>query len=397
MQQRWVFYVTVVFLGLLGQFATELYLPSMPAMAATLNVSMNLIQLTITVYVFGYSLGSLLYGTLSDKYGRKPIIFTCLFIGFVGSIICCLSFNINMLFVGRFIQGLGFSGVAVVSRSITKDISPDQKSLAKLASILGIMNSVAIAFAPVIGGYVQKYSFWRMNFILLLIMTVATIVICWYKIVETNQNKRNLSIKTILSDYIDVLTNKKFLLYNTASSLTLAGVVSYQTISSYLLQVKVGMGPESFGYTALVITGALIIGSLANSKIMSRSGTEKMINLGCRLYIIAGVIFLVTGMLNWINMYIILIPMVLFMIGAGFVYPNCSSGAMSIFDTKAGTAASIYNFFQMAGATVGSGLISLNTHSNQLPLGIMLTIIGLVGIICCQNLPTKTVTQIANV
>ena len=396
-QRGWGFMVLVVFLGLLGQFATELYLPSMPAMAQSLHVPINMIQLTITIYVLGFSFGSLLYGTLSDKFGRKPIIFICLLIGLAGSLVCCLRFNVNWLFAGRFIQGIGFSGVAVVSRSITKDVSPDPVSLAKLASIFGVLNSIAIAFAPVIGGYIQKYSFWRVNFILLLVFTVLAVFLCWYKMPETNLNKRMLTLKVAFADYLDVLSNKQFLLYNAMSALTLAGVVSYQTISPLLLQVKVGMAPDSFGYTAVVVTAALVLGSLANSRIMPRQGTEKMIAFGCRLYIVAGLIFVVCGAFNWINMYLVLVPMVLYMIGAGLVYPNCSSGAMSIFSTKAGTAASVYNFFQMLGATIGSGLVSTHEHGSQLLLGVMLAVIGLIGISCCRSLHTKTHKQIASI
>lgn len=380
MQQNRLTYMLIVFLGLLGQFATELYLPSMPNMARDLNVSLHDVQLTITVYVLGFSIGSLIYGTLSDKFGRKPIIFVCLAIGLVGSILCCLSYNIELLFLGRFIQGLGFSGTAVVSRSITKDISPDQISLAKLASLLGILNSVAIAFAPVIGGYIEKYLFWRISFVLLLVLTIIVTLMSKSKLEETNKNKRHLTFLMVWSDYKDVMTNRDFLVYNLISSLTLAGVISYQTVSSLLLQVLVGMPPDSFGYTAVFVTGALILGSMLNRYLMPKYGMQKMITFGGFLYLGVGLFFMITGAFGVINLYIILIPMMIYMFGAGVVYPNCSSGAMSIFDTKAGTAASVYNFFQMIGATIGSGIISTTTHKGQLPLGILLAVVGLVGL-----------------
>lgn len=97
--------LVVAFMALIGQFALELYLPSISAMAQALHVPINLIQLTI--YVLGFGLGSLIYGALSDIYGRKPVMFTCLIVGLVGSVICCLSFEIKWLFIGRFVQGLG--------------------------------------------------------------------------------------------------------------------------------------------------------------------------------------------------------------------------------------------------------------------------------------------------
>jgi Bcr/CflA subfamily drug resistance transporter len=391
------FFLVLMLLSVLGQFATEVYLPSMPEMATYLHVHINMIQLTIAVYVLGFAAGSLMYGTLSDKFGRKPILFACLLIGSLGSIVCCVSFTLDWLLIGRVIQGLGFSGVAVVTRSISKDISVSREQLAKIATLMGILNSSAIAFAPVIGGYIEKYMFWRMNFILLLLISVATTFLCWYKIPETNKNKRSLTLKIILQDYIDVLSNRQFLLYNVISTFTLSGVVAYQTVSSYLLRVKVGMSPESFGYTALFITAALIIGGVTNSYIMPRRGTEKMLMLGCGIYIIAGFIYVVTGLLGLINIYIIMLPIIIYMGAAGIVYPNCSSGAMSIFDTKAGTAASVYNCVQMVGATIGSVMVSIYHDTNQLPLGLMFTVIGLITLFFARKLQVRVIRKVTHI
>ncbi len=381
-------------MNLIGQFATELYLPSIPSMSQYFHVPINIIQLTITVYVLAFAVGSLLYGTLSDIFGRKPIMLSCLIIGLLGSIVCCFSFNITYLFYGRFIQGLGFSGVAVVARSITKDVSKDEKGLAKLSSTIALFYSLAIAFAPVIGGYIEKYIFWRFNFILLLFLAIFAVMLCRLKMGETNSHKRSLTIVSVIQDYIEVLTNPRFLAYNFISALTLAGVVSYQTVSPLLLQIRAGLLPDEFGYTALIITIAIIIGNFVNGQIMPKRGIVKMIGLGCKLYIIAGVIFIATGIFDLINTYIIIIPMVLYMLGAGFVYPNCSGGAMNIFDNKAGTAASVYNCFQMIGAAIGSGLISTFVSRNQLPLGVLLTIIGIVTTILSYQIQIKFVKTV---
>lgn len=392
-----IFFVTSILMSVLGQFAIEVYLPSMPSMAISLNVPINIVQLTIAIYVLGFAIGSIIFGTLSDKFGRKPMLLICLITGSIGSLICCLSFSINWLLIGRIIQGIGFSGVAVITRSMFKDITATREVLANIASKMGILNSLAIAFAPVIGGYIEKFLFWRMNFILLFCASIIVTLLCWYKIPETNKNIRNLTLKIVIHDYIDVLSNKQFLLYNVISTLTVTCVVAYQTISPYLLQVKLGMTPDNFGYTALIITVALIAGSILNSKIMPRRGIEKMLILGCILYTIAGVIYVTSWFFNYITVYIILVPMMLYMIGAGTVYPNCSSGAMSIFSTKAGTAASVYNCLQMVGATIGSAFVSIGHNTlNQLLLGGLFTLIGLVGIICAQILDIKLYRKIVS-
>lgn len=391
------FFTVLMLLVVLGQFATELYLPSMPSMATYMHVNINMIQLSIAIYVFGFAIGSMIYGTLSDKFGRRPIILICLLVGSIGSLVCCFSFSIDSLLIGRMIQGLGFSGGAVVARSISKDVSESREELAKISSTMGILYAVAIAFAPIIGGYIEKYMFWRISFVLLLILAVVIISLCWYKIPETNINKRSLTIKIVFNDYIDVLTNSRFLLYNIISASVLSSLVAYQTMSSYLLQVKVGMSPDSFGYTAVFITVALILGGFINRFLMPRRGSETMIIVGCYLFIFTGFIYVLTGISGWIDEYIILVPIVIAITAAGIIYPNCSAGAMGIFDTKAGTAASIYNCLQMVGATIGSVLVSLFHNANQLVLGLLFASIGGVSLFLARKLPGSSIREVTEV
>ena len=391
------FFSALMLLVVLGQFATELYLPSMPSMAIYMNVNINMIQLSIAVYVFGFAIGSMVYGTLSDKFGRRPIILICILVGSIGSLVCCFSFSLDSLLIGRVIQGIGFSGGAVVARSITKDISETREELAKVSSTMGILYASAIAFAPIIGGYIEKYMFWRINFILLLVLAIVTITLCWYKIPETNKNKRSLTINVVLHDYIDVLTNRNFLLYNIISASILSGLVAYQTMSSYLLQVRVGMSPDSFGYTALFITAALISGGFINRFLMPRRGSEKIIIVGCYLYILTSILYVITGIFGLINIYIILVPIVIAVIASGIIYPNCSAGAMSVFDTKVGTAASVYNCLQMLGATIGSIIVSLFHNANQLVLGLLFASIGGVSLFLARKLQVKVIREVTEV
>jgi DHA1 family 2-module integral membrane pump EmrD-like MFS transporter len=381
-----LFIVIVVMCSMFGQFATELYLPSMPAMAKYFNTQMSTIQYTITTYTFGVAIGSFFSGYISDKLGRLKVVFPGLLISIVGSIICCIAFSPEMLLIGRFIQGIGLGGVSVVSRSIVRDISTTRTEFAKFASILGSVSAMAIAFAPIIGGYIEEYLFWRVNFIFLFLFAVILAWLCRNKLVETNNFLGEVEFMPMVREYIAVFKNKQFLLYNLSSSLILAGFIAYQTVSSFLLQVQVGLAPDKFGYTSLFITISLLLGAVINGKLVERKGIEKMIKFGAVIVSIAGILYAVTGYFNYVTTFSILFPMMLFTFAAGIVYPNASSGALSLFVKQAGTAASIYNCFQMLGATLGSWVISSIIHKTQLPLGIMFIFIGMSGIIIYHNI-----------
>lgn len=367
-------------MSIIGSFATEIYLPSMPAMAKYFAVRLHIIQLSITIYVLGFSLGAFLFGPLSDIFGRRPIAIFCLIVGLLGSLICCIAFDTFSLLIGRFVQGIGLSGVGVIARSITKDISPDQTSMSRLGSIMGVVFATAVACAPIIGGYIEQYAFWRLNFITLFIMALLIALLCWQKLPETNKHKRNISFQHVLSDYVEVLTNKEFILFNLLSTFTLGGIISYQTLSSYLLQIKVGLSPTDFGYTTTIITLSLVIGGVFNSRVVARRGSLAMFALGFKLFIVSGIMYVFCGLFDWINVWLILLPIAAYTVGASLVYPNASAGAMTLFADKAGTAAAIYTFLQMLGATLFSGFISIVNATNQLPLGILFVTIGFIGL-----------------
>jgi len=385
-----LFVTIMVMCSMIGQFATEIYLPSMPSMASYFAVDIAKIQFTITTYALGFAFGSLFCGYLSDKLGRLKVVFPCLVLSICGGLACCMAFSPQWLLFGRFFQGMGLGGVSVVARSIIRDVSASRNEFAKFASILGSTSAAAIAFAPVLGGYIEKFLFWRINFIVLLVFSLVLSWLCKFKLIETNrQIEGKIMFRQMLGEYVSVITNRKFLLYNLASSLTLAGFISYQTVSAFLLQVKLGLEPHQFGYTSIFVTLALVLGGVFNGRLVERHGIDIMLRFGAIMYIISGLILSICGLFDYMSVSLIVVPVVLFTFAAGMVYPNASSGALTIFTSNVGSAASLYNCFQMLGAAIGSWIISLTVSKNQLPLGVMFILIGMTAMMIYQAIIKK--------
>jgi MFS family permease len=171
------------------------------------------------------------------------------------------------------------------------------------------------------------------------------------------------------------------------------GTMSYQAISSYLLQVEVGLSPETFGYTSLIMAFSFVGGGLLNSKMVTKRGINKMLQLGCFLFIISGGLLFIFGIFEFINIYTVVLPIMIFVAASSIVYPTASAGAMNIFANKAGTAASVYTFFQMIGGTIGSSLISISKHSGQLQLGGLYIIAGFIGFIIMLTITPKVIKK----
>ena len=154
------FLMIILLVSSLGQVTSDLYLPSLPSMAKGLDVNTNWIQFTIAIYMTGFSLSQLIYGPWSDAIGRRFPLLIGLSINFVGGLICWFSPNIYLLFLGRFIQGLGVGAANSLVRPILRDLF-EKEELAIYNSYLAISGVFILSTAPVLGGYIQHYAGWR--------------------------------------------------------------------------------------------------------------------------------------------------------------------------------------------------------------------------------------------
>lgn len=383
------FTIIIVLIWSLPALSTDIYLPSMPSMAKYFSTTLSEVQYTIFFYTAGFSIGALFFGPMSDRFGRKPIILISLFIAAISALFTTFATSLEILFISRFIQGVALAGVGSTMRAVTKDICPDKESMATFGAILGIAIPIANAVAPIIGGYIESYLNWRVSFGVVLIYTIIFLLYAYFKLPETNNNRLQSSLRTLLYDYKDVITNKVFFRYNAITAFALCSLYAYITISPKILQVRVGLTPEEFGYSNLLFSVSLILSSYINSKLLPTHGIDKMLKFGAKMLGTAGFIFLLIGIFSWYNLYIIMFALCILVFGCGFIFPTASAGGLSLFANRAGTAGAIYGCIQMLGGSSGSAFITLITREHFDPLiglGLFIIIQALIGIILSNQL-----------
>lgn len=390
------FTIVIVLVWSLPSMSTDIYLPSMPTMATYFHTNLSTIQYTIFFYTVGFSIGALFFGPISDRIGRKPVILWSLALAALSSFVATVSTSLDTLFAARLIQGIALVGVGSTMRAVTKDICPDKESMAKFGALLGIAIPIASALAPVLGGYIEKYFNWRVSFAFILVYIIIFLVYTIKFLPETNHDKLDRSFKYLIMDYAEVVCNGTFFRYNAITAFALCSMYGYLTVSPYLLQVKIGLSPENFGYTNLLVSATLIASSYINSKMIYHRGIDNMLKIGVSLLGIAGVLFLFCGILHIANLFTILVPMMIMICGCGFIYPNASAGGLSLFSKSAGTAGAIYACIQMLGGSAGSGFISLMSHyiDAQICLGILIILQAVVGTIFAKQLIHRNQTFI---
>lgn len=390
------FTVIIVLIWSLPAMSTDIYLPSVPAMAKYFHESIAEVQYSFFYYTAGFSTGALFFGPISDRIGRRKVILGSLIFAAISTICAGISINLSQLFIARFCQGIAMVGIGSTIRAVLKDVCEDRESMAKFGAILGIAIPVVSALAPIIGGYIEEYLNWRASFGFLLICIIAFIIYGFAKLPETNNNRLSKPIKSVLKEYKEILFNSVFFRYNALTAFALCSMYAYLTVSPYLLQVKLGLTPTQFGYTNLVITLTLIISSYINTKLIYHRGVDSMLLIGAYLLGIAGVIFAINELANIRSIIIVLLPVAIMACGCGFIFPNASAGGLSLFAKGAGTAAAIYACIQMLGGSIGSGIISyLDKYlTTQASLALIMISLGIIGIIFSKQLINKNKTFI---
>lgn len=363
-------FLVILTIGCLAQMASDIYAPSVPAIATSMHTSINLVQWSMAIYMYGIAISLLFYGPISEGYGRRLPLIIGLIIMLSGSLICLLSSNIDVLIIGRFVQGCGAGACSALWRSIFRDVYHGT-DLAKYGSYLTIFMIFIVPATPTLGGYLQQYIGWRANFAFLILYAMITTLLVLFTFKETSQYHHidRLQFKFIKQAYQQLLYSRIFMGYTACTFLCYGAYFSWFITGPVLLIHILKLSPIIFGWITLIGGGiATAIASVLNGKMVGRFGMPFMLRLGWIIMFTAGILMLFGKLLFGINFYVIVAPMILFYFGVTFIWPNAFASAFTPFGKIAGYAAALYGFMQISGAAVIGTLISHLPTINQIPL-----------------------------
>jgi len=363
-----------------GQFATDVFLPSLPHIATDFMASRHLAQATISLYLISFGLSQLLYGPISDRFGRRPTVLLGIGIFLLGSIVCALASGIDSLLLGRFIQGFGMGIGPSITRAIMRD-SLDDKELVRAGALMGIAASVSPAIAPLLGGYLQHWFGWRASFEFLLAYAGLILAIVFLLLPETNKrlNVNATKIKHAANNFWSLLNDYRFICHAMISLLLVSSFVTYNTAAPFLFQQQMGYSSIKYGYMAIYIASGYFVGSMILRHLIVRISSRACMLIGILGIFIGGLVLTITGYLHVFNQLAIMLPMFLIMISVAIAYSCSSMGAIQHFAKKAGSAASLLGCLTVTGAACFSILISGFHVITQFPMGVIIVMISLLA------------------
>ena len=338
--------------------------PSITIIKADFNLTSDMVQMTLTVFIIAAGIGQLVFGFLSDRYGRRPILLTGSFLFVASSITSVFSPNILFLLIMRVIQGLGAAACMSMARVIINDSFNKTEAAEKLSLITAIMVIFPL-ISLILGGFIAQTIGWVGTMYVFFIFGLIILTGSVYNISETKITKiNNLNFSKITNSFLDVLKNTKFLNFTFIGSIQTGVFFSSFGFMPYEF-ARLGISPLEFGFW-LSFTGiGYFLGNILNRNYASKYGIEALIIFGSFFSFLSYFSMLILNLNAFTHPLYISIPLIVFGLGNGFTVANCIIGGVSTTGNNSGTATGIAGALQMSsGGLIGSIIISYGGDKN---------------------------------
>ena len=375
-----------ILLGSLTAFdplSIDMYLPSFPNIGKDLHASSAQVELSLSSFFIGLALGQLIYGPLSDRYGRKKPLLAGMAVYFISSFACAYSHSIHMLIVFRVLQALGGCSGMVIARAIVRDVFEKQRA-AQIFSLLMLVMGVAPVLAPLAGAYLMKYFGWRAIFEVLGTLSLISSICTLLFLPETHPpSKERPSILSSLRAAGDILQDREFLGYALTGGTVMAGMFAYIAGSPFVFINLFGVPPQRFAWIFGMNAMGITIASQINGALLRKFHLESILRIVVCCTCVFGIGLYAASRLSH-SAIVYMVPLFLFITTIGFTIPNTNAGALAHQGQRAGTASSLVGTMQWSIACLASFLVSMLHNGTSGPMTEMILASGLSGFLIFQ-------------
>jgi DHA1 family bicyclomycin/chloramphenicol resistance-like MFS transporter len=360
-----------VLLGLLmalPALGTDLFVPSLPALAQSFAASVSAGQSALTTYFVGLAAGMLVWGPLSDRFGRRPVLLAGLATMFAASVAAALMDSIAGVAAARLAQGFAMASGAVVVRSIVRDLHAHEQAAHLLASITIVFSLVPIA-APILGAQLAGRWGWQAVFwgiaaagAALLAATAA-----WLK--ETAPlPRRSVHPLALAASFASILRDRRFFAPMLLALCTQVGLLAWVSNSAFTLVRGLGVSTVAYGWMFALVMLGQISGAWSSRRLVLRIGMARLMRAGVLLSLGAGLVAAAlawAGVAHWLA---VVLPFAVFLFGTALVMPNATATALSPFPGMAGTVSSLLGAMCFTGGALMSTLLGVTFDGTARPM-----------------------------
>ena len=370
-----------------GTLAMHIYVPAMPEAGQALGANIGEMQMTMSVYILGLAMGQLLYGPLSDRFGRRPLLMAGLLVYTLTSVAAAFATAVNGLIVLRLFQALGGCAGLVIGRAMVRDSVQSHEAARRLA-LMNLMVVFGPGAAPLIGSALASFLGWRSIFYALSLLGIVNLICAWFLLPESRA--RTVAPKddspagssprssSLGRDYARLLTSPTFLGYAIGGACATTAMYAFIGASPFIFAHQLHRPDYEIGLYPAILMGGVASGSMVATKLFSLVRIERLAISASLLSVLASLTFLAVVLTDNLSVALVIGPMFVFGFGAGIAAPAALTQAMSVNPNVVGSASGLYGFSQMAVGALCTTLVAAGDNP-ALAAAIILAAAGLIG------------------
>jgi len=367
MSSKLIVLILALLLGM-QPVTTDLYLPALPAITQGFGAGMGQAQLTLTALLLAFGLSQLIWGPLSDRFGRRPILLWGMAAYTLASVACAFAPNMAWLIAGRTLQGIAMGAGVMAARAVVRDLYLPAQGATVMSKALTGLGIIACACAP-LGGMLTDWLGWRTALMVLAVFGAGTLALLAWRFEETLAHPDPLALnpQPLLLANLEILRHPVFLTWCALSAGSYLGLFTFLASSSFVFVTFMGYSKTAYGFLMLSMSLSYILGTFGCRWLLRRTSVHRTVGMAATLTLIGGVSMAVLAYAgqgqDWYGAWAVMVPMYIFMIGHGVHQPCGQSGAVAPFPRRAGTASALNGFLMMLGAFFMGAW--LGTHMDQ--------------------------------
>lgn len=367
----------------LGALSIDMFLPSLPAIAGAFDSPPATVQLTVTLFLMAFAASQLVYGPLSDRFGRRWVLIGGLALYSVAGLACALAPTIGILIGARALQALGGGAGPVVARAVVRDLHERERA-ARVFSYMAMVQSLNPMLAPVVGGYVHESFGWRAVFYVLAAAGALFVALMAAGVRETNVRRDHTALRpgAMGRNLAVLLTDRAYLAYVLVNALMFGGQFAFISGSSFVLIGALGVSPSIFGLCFGAVALGITTGTVLSGRFGARLGLDRTILCGTTIGAAAGLGLAALAWTGILTVAAIIAPMYVFAVGLGLTLPNGMAGAVGPFPRMAGLAAAVAGFLQMTGSALYSVVVGHFYDGTARPMTSAIALAGVSALVC---------------
>lgn len=365
----WPLVICLGIVAALAPLSIDMYLPTFPTIAREFHATEAQIQLTLSGYMAGFTLGQLAYGPLSDRFGRRRVLMSGILIYIAMSVLCALATSAETLTVFRFFQAIGGGAGTVLSRAIIRD-RYHGPMMARVMSLMLTIILFAPMIAPVIGGHMLVWFGWRSVFWALVAFGTVAFAVVFFAISESLPEDRRSSfgLRPLCRGYATVLTNRGALGYILSGGVTFGALFSFLSGASFVFIEYYGMAPENMGYIFTANVVGVMTGGWLNSRLVVSKGVREMMTIGTSLLLVGAAILFVLVYTGVGGMWGAIAGIMIFTLPLNLINANAAAGTLEYFPNLAGTASAVVGAIRYGCGAVSGLVVGLLYDGTPMPM-----------------------------